>query len=153
MFKKSPILLVLSLLISLIAFAQPSLADNAGETIFSTHCVTCHSPAMAPMMKAPAVHDAQSWNKFIEGAIKDASAHKVTDCAALTKSSSDTSKMTVSDADVNKLTTKEKACYLLPVAVKGRTSNGAIMPPKGNCMNCKDSDLRSAIEFMLTDKK
>jgi len=151
--KQSQILLGLGVLVACVTYAQPSpAANNTGEKIFTTHCTVCHSQSMAPLMKAPIAQDSKSWDSFVTDAIKEASANKVTDCAALTKTSSDTSKMSVSDSDVSKLTTTEKACYLLPIAIKGKTSNGAMMPPKGACVNCKDSDLQSAIEFMLTDK-
>ncbi len=49
-----------------LAFATAALLSTGvfadeGEDVFNKACVTCHSPAVAPAMGAPAAHDADAW--------------------------------------------------------------------------------------------
>ncbi|MEH6627210.1 MAG: c-type cytochrome [Motiliproteus sp.] len=49
-----------------LAFATAALLSTGvfageGETVFNKACVTCHAPAAASAMGAPAAHDAAAW--------------------------------------------------------------------------------------------
>lgn len=145
-------MLTMTLLTTNVASAQ-NATNQAGQAIYKKYCSICHSKGMAPMIKAPMTQNPDAWKKFLIAAIQEATKNKTIDCSSLTKSVSDTNELSPTDDHVQKLTSTEKACYLLPIAKTGKATNGAVMPPMGTCIDCKDSDLQSAIEFMITSKK
>lgn len=51
------------------ALISTSAIAGPGEDLFNSTCSTCHSPAVAPMMGAPAAHDTAAWAPRIAGGI------------------------------------------------------------------------------------
>lgn len=51
------------------AMMSTSVFAGPGEDLFNSTCSTCHSPAVAPAMGAPAAHDAAAWAPRLEGGI------------------------------------------------------------------------------------
>jgi len=59
-------------IIAFAAFAilsSGAMASADGEELFNKTCAGCHSAAIAPMLGAPAVHDAAAWAPRIANGI------------------------------------------------------------------------------------
>ena len=110
------------ILIFLISF----VAYGDGKETYEKYCVLCHSIEMSPIFGSPTVHDQDAWNERKEVAWE----------RALDKKST--------------LNSSNKEAYihvineLLLSAINGLNA----MPPRGNCMECSDDDLKNAIIFM-----
>ena len=57
------------LVIAAAAMMSTSVFAGPGEDLFNSTCSTCHAPAIAPMMGAPAAHDTAAWAPRLAGGI------------------------------------------------------------------------------------